>query len=89
MLQKTIEKNPKDMEAHKLLAQILIQQSRVDEALELLTDVAQNNENGDICYLMAKIFEMNEDKDSQKDCLELALEYKDSLTFDAKAVKAE
>ena len=89
MLKKTVEKNPKDMEVYKLLAQILIKQTKLDDALELLTDVAQTNENGDICYLMAKIFELNEDNESRRDCLELALTYKDSLTFDYKSVEAE
>jgi tetratricopeptide (TPR) repeat protein len=89
MLKKTIEKNPKDMEAYKLLSQIMIQQGKIDEALEMLTDIAQNNENGDIYYLMAKIFELNEDKDSQKDCLELALTYKETLTFPIASIKQE
>ena len=89
MLKKTIEKNPKDIEACKLLAQILIKEEKIEEALELLTDFAQNSENGDIYYLMARIFEINEDKDSQRDCLELALEYKNTLTFDIKAIKQE
>ena len=38
------------MEVYKLLAQILIKQTKLDEALELLTDVAQTYENGDIYY---------------------------------------
>ena len=77
------------MEVYKLLAQIYIKQERVDEALELLTDVAQKYENGDIYYLMASIFKLNEDYNSAKDCLELALEYKNSLNFDYRAIKAE
>ena len=89
MLKKTVEKNPKDIEAYKLLAQILMKQEKIDEALELLTDVAQNNENGDIYYLMARIFEINGDEQSRHDCLELALTYKDSLTFPFDSVKAE
>ena len=38
---------------------------------------------------MARIFELNEDNDSRKDCLELALEYKNSLTFDVNSIEAE
>ena len=89
MLKKTIEKNPKDMEAYKLLAQILIKQEQVDEALEMLTDIAQNNENGDIYYLMSKIFEINEDDESRCDSLEVALSFKDTLTFDYKSARNE
>ena len=89
MLKKTIEKNPKDMEAYKLLAQILIKQERFEEALEMLTDVASNNENGDIYYLMSKIFEINEDDESRCDSLEVALNFKDTLTFDYKSAKNE
>ena len=38
---------------------------------------------------MSKIFEINEDYSSQRDCLELALEYKNSLTFNIDSVKHE
>ena len=89
MLRKTIEKNPKDMEAYKLLSQIMIKQGQIDDTLEMLTDIAQNNENGDIYYLMARIFELNEDNDSRRDCLELALNYNDTLTFPIENIKQE
>ena len=55
----------------------------------MLTDVAQTNENGDIYYLMSRIFESNEDYKSAKDCLELALGYKNSLTFDMRIIQKE
>ena len=89
MLKKTIEKNPKDAEAYKLIAQILIKQGHLDEATEILTKALDDIQNGDLYYLMAKIFELNEDFDSYKDSLELAYEHKDSLTFNVGAVKNE
>ena len=89
MLKKTIEKNPKDFEAYKLLAQILIKENKQDEALEILSEVSEKVENGDIYYLMSKIFEIDEDKNSQLDCLELALDNKNTLTFNPTAVNAQ
>ena len=77
------------MEAYKLLAQIMIKQGKIDDTLEMLTDIAQKNENGDIYYLMAKIFEMNEDYNSQKDCLELALNFQGTLTFSIGSIQEE
>ena len=89
MLEKTIEKNKKDYEAIKLLVQILIQKAEIEKALELLTKFSEENENGDIYYLMAKVFELMEDENSYHDCLELALENKSTLTFDVGAIKQE
>ena len=45
--------------------------------------------SGDIYYLLSKLFEMNDDEKSQKDSLILALEYKDTLTFDKFALECE
>ena len=89
MLKKTVEKNPKDIEAYKLLVQILIKQKKQDEALEILSKISEKQENGDIYYLMSKIFEINKDNNSRLDCLELALDNKNTLTFNNLSVENE
>ena len=63
--------------------------ARVEEALDALSDISQNNDNGDIFYLLSRIYELVDDSESQKDYLELALENKDTLTFDFVSVKNE
>ena len=68
MLKKTIEKNPKDIEAIKLLSQILVKQTKVDDAMMLLTNAMKVNENGDIYYLAAKVFELQGDSEQSKEC---------------------
>ena len=89
MLNKAIEKNPNDIESYKLLIQIMIKQGKIDESLEYLTQLLQKHQSGDLYYLMSRIFEINEDIPSQKDCLSLALDFKESLTFNHDAVKNE
>ena len=89
MLLKTIEKNPKDIEAYKLLVQIYIKQNKLEEALEVLTSASDIAENGDIYYLMARVFELMEDEKSYKDCLELAIENRKTLTFNLKSIQQE
>ena len=89
MLKKAYEKNPKDLECLKILCLILISEARQDEAMDILNDFAQREENGDVYYLMSKIFELNEDEFAQLDCLESALENISSLTFNSNAVKKE
>ena len=42
-----------------------------------------------INYLMSKIFELNEEPKSRLDCLEMALENKETLTFDFYKVRRE
>ena len=89
MLKKALEKNPKDSEAVKLIVQIYIQQEKIEEALELLTEFTKNNENADAYYLMSRIFEIMGDDSSRKDCLELALEYQKTLTFNLETIRKE
>ena len=55
----------------------------------MLTDLSQKQQNGDIYYLMSKVFELTEDSTSRQDCLELALDNQETLTFSIKAVKEE
>ena len=71
------------------MAQIYIKTGKTEEALELLTKATDIQENGDNYYLMAKIFQIDDELDSYKDCLELALENRKSLTFNFEAVKQE
>ena len=71
------------------MTQILIKENRLDEAMEFLSEYSQENENGDVYYLMSKIFELNNEAKSRLDCLEMALENKETLTFDFYKVRRE
>ncbi|MBR6299121.1 MAG: tetratricopeptide repeat protein, partial [Candidatus Gastranaerophilales bacterium] len=89
MLKKTIEKNPKDMEAYKLLCQILIKQEKIKEAKDIVVKFTEKNDNGDMYYIMSKLFEIDGDKISQLDTLELVFENQDTLTFDVDSIRME
>ena len=67
----------------------MINNNKQDDAMEMLSELSEKQENGDIYYLMSKIFELNDDIDSRRDCLEFAIENQKTLTFDINLVKNE
>ncbi len=89
MLKKTIEKNTKDWEAIKLLIQILISKNKINEAQKILNALEKNSKNGDVYYLLSRIFELKSDNKARVDYLALALENKNTLTFDLSSVNQE
>ena len=89
MLQKTIEKNPKDVEACRLLGQILIKQNKIKEAKDFIINFTEKHDNGDMYYIMSKLFAMDGDVKSQIETLELVFENQKTLTFDINSIKAE
>jgi Flp pilus assembly protein TadD len=75
MLYKTIEKNKNDIEAHKLLIRILLKEEKLQDALKLaLSALEYLKNNGDIFYLLAKIYEKMGEKDAYKENLHQALD---------------
>ena len=88
-MKKCIEKNPKDIEAYKLLCQILIKQGNIKEAKNIVVNYTEKNDNGDMYYIMSKLFEIDGDKKSQLETLELVLENQNTLTFDVDSIKME
>lgn len=87
-LKKTLEINPKDIEASKILAQIYIRSKEYDNARQIINDALENNPyNGDLYYYLSKTYP--EDIDRQIDSLKKSLENHKTLTIDAKQVKRE
>ena len=88
MLKKTIEKNKNDIEAVKLLVQILIKENKKQQAQEFLETLLQEKPNGDLFYLLSKSYE-GLDEEKYQTALSLALENKETLSYEFKSVKGE
>ena len=90
MLRKTIEKNKKDIDACKLLANIYINSGDEKQALRFVAAVLkQFGHNGDFYYLAAKIYEKIKNYELYAKNLELALNYPQTLTYNHSAVQKE
>ncbi len=90
MLNLTVEKNPKDKEAYKLLVQLYLKLNDLETAAAVLDEMKENlGENGDFYFLYSKIYELKEDLTKYKKCLEMALNNEETLSFDKFAVMKE
>ena len=87
-LNKTLEINPKDVEASKLLTQIYLRAQNYEKAQEILNSaLEQNPYQGDLYYYLAKTYP--DDIKMQEENLKKALENYKTLTINAKQIKKE
>ena len=81
-LEKTLTYNPADAGAYSILAKINMAQNKPDEALSLLVKgLAKTQNNGNLCYELACLFQMLGDNDNAQQYFKTALENKLSLTY--------
>ena len=88
-LLKTIEFNPSDVEAYKLLTKICLKNDEAEEILQILNEKLQKDDNGDLYYCLARVYKFIGDLDAYYDNLELALKNPYTLTYPRKIVKEE
>lgn len=88
-LLKTIEYNKNDIEAYKFLTKICIEQQEFEEILTILHEKNEQEENGDISYILAQVYRKINKQQEYADYLELALINQLSLTYKKDLVKKE
>ena len=90
MLRKTIEKNKKDIDACKLLANIYIATDDIPHAIKFIAAVLkQFGNNGDFYYLAAKAYEKMQNYELYEKNLEMALNNHQTLTYNHISVQKE
>lgn len=90
MLRKTIEKNKKDLDACRLLANIYINTGDEKQALRFIAAVLkQFGHQGDFYYLTAKVYEKIKNYELYGQNLELALNNAQTLTYSHALVQKE
>ena len=90
MLRKTIEKNKKDIDACRLLANIYINIGDEKQALRFINAVLkQFGHQGDFYYLAAKTYEKIKNYELYEKNLEMALNNRQTLSYNYKAVQKE
>lgn len=87
-LKLTLKYNPKDVEAYKVWAQILIKGKSYLEAVQVLNNaLSRCGEIGDLFYLRGEAYKRNGDIEKSKDSISLALKNFNTLSFDIEVVK--
>lgn len=89
-LTQTLNYNPRDIEAVKIITQIYSSQQRYMESIDILQNILERiGPNGDIFYLLARVFKSKNDDGNYFHALEQAVLNNQTLTFDyAKISKA-
>ena len=88
-LLKTIEFNKNDIEAYKLLTKIFIKENDFEEIISILETRLDEEENGDLSYILAQVYKIIGQKEDYIDNLKDALENKLTLTFSQDKVMKE
>lgn len=88
-LLKTIYYNDRDFEAYGLLAKICLQQDSVEEIITILASRVKKEENGDLYYILARVYKHINLENEYYSCLKKALANAYTLTFDKEVIKQE
>lgn len=89
-LKQTLQYNSHDIEAAKIMFQIYKTQDRLIEAGDILNYMLVNNpENGDVFYLFARLFKLQNDFENYAKAIEKTVECKNTLTFDFEKINNE
>lgn len=87
-LKQTVNYNPKDIEAYKIWARVLMKDKRFPQAIEILdTALKKCGENGDFYFLLGEAYKKIGDLEKAKDSLSAALKNYNTLTFDVAFIK--
>lgn len=88
-LLKTIQYNKQDVEAYKLLVKIYLNQNEADQAMDLVQRYLASDENGDIYYLLARIYKYMGDAKRYAETMEQVYNCHSSLTYPFDMIKKE
>ena len=88
-LLKTIRYNPSDIEAYKLLTKICVKQNEIEEIITLLETRLQEENNGDLFYVLGQVYRHVGKEEEYADCLNDALENSLTLTYPKQLVLKE
>ena len=88
-LLKTIQLNDSDIEAYKLITKIFLKEDKIDEIITLLETRLDKEENGDLYYLLGRVYKYIGDGNEYVNSLREALSNQLTLTYDKEIVKQE
>ena len=89
-LEKTLEFNPKDVEAYKIYSKILMKNNELFEAETVLMKALDNcPEEGDLYYFMAQVYKMQENKNEYIKNMTEAIRHNTTLSISAHLIKQE
>jgi tetratricopeptide (TPR) repeat protein len=88
-LEKTVQTNKNDIEAYKLLTKIYIKENKLEEIISILENRLEDEDNGDLYYILAQVYKYAKDDELYADSLESALHYSLSLTYPKNIVQKE
>lgn len=87
-LKLTLKYNPKDVEAYKVWAQILIKGESYLEAVKVLNNaISRCGEIGDLFYLRGEAYKRQGDLEKSKESISLAIKNFNTLSFDMEIIK--
>ena len=89
-LEKTIELNPKDIEAYKIYAKIMSKLENFDRACSIIQQAIENcGETGDLYYILAQIYKLQGARADYVKSINQALKLNSTLSASPKLVKKE
>ena len=88
-LLKTIYYNDMDIEAYGLLVKICLQENHTEEIISILATRLKKEENGDLYYMLARVYKHINLEQEYYSCLKKAMANIYTLTFDKNIVKQE
>lgn len=88
-LLKTIHYNDTDIEAYELLTKICLQQDNVEEIITILASRLKKEENGNLYYMLARVYKHIELESEYYSCLKKALANAYTLNYDRDVIKQE
>ncbi len=87
-LRQTVNYNPKDVEAYKIWARVLMKNKKYPQAAEILENgLRKAGENGDFYFLLGEVYKQLRDFEKAKESFSAALKNYNTLTFDVALVK--
>lgn len=88
-LLKTIEYNHTDIEAYKLLTKICLKLGETEEIITILETRLEREENGDLYYILAKVYKHVGRKEDYLEKLSIAIQENLTLTYPLDIVRKE
>ena len=89
-LEKTLEFNPKDIEAYKIYSKIMMKENQIDFAKMILERAIENcGGEGDLYYMQAQIAKKTRDREGFVKAMNNALKFNMTLSISPKLVKKE
>ena len=88
-LKKTIRYNEYDIDAYKLLTKLCVKENEIEDIITLLETRLEKEENGDLYYILARVYKYIGNKEDYAKNLKNALVNQLTLTYSKEAVQRE